>query len=370
MAGMFLNRSRQAPAEETPAFGAVAERFRRAGDHDRAIALCRDGLKKFPNQLSARVTLGWSLLDTGAYDQAREELEQVLRRAPDNLAAIRGLAELHDRSENSVSTMDAASAWHRHAETVEIVQEESGVEYAAGDEDAGNPGDLGNNDAYLTAQARVGHETPAMSSAVADVPVEVAPQQEAARTNAAYRDHAAPATAAATFDHAPVVRSPEPAMFTALDDGATPVPFEMDAPVSIPEPEAPASIEAADVVADTVVTLDGLGEADSLDQLISAASAEPAAAVVETAPDAVTEPDPRPGPDRRRRGAGSHRGTGRCGDRARCHIRRRPSGGIRRRRQARSRSGGPRGAPKRGRADAIGPVGSRARTSTDGGLES
>jgi hypothetical protein len=97
-----LNRSRQVPADETPAFGGIAERFRRAGDLERAVALCRDGLKKFPDHLSARVTLGWSLLDLGRYDEAQVELEQALKRAPDNLAAIRGLAELHERAENAV----------------------------------------------------------------------------------------------------------------------------------------------------------------------------------------------------------------------------------------------------------------------------
>jgi hypothetical protein len=110
MAGILLNRSRQVPAEETPAFGGIAERFRRGGDLDRAIALCRDGLKRFPDQLSARVTLGWSLLDKGQYDLARTELEQVLRKAPDNLAAIRGLAELHDRTEGTIATEDER-AW-------------------------------------------------------------------------------------------------------------------------------------------------------------------------------------------------------------------------------------------------------------------
>src|SRR6187397_3498981 len=110
--GYAMNRSRQAPAEETPAFGGIAERFRRAGDLDRAIALCQEGLKKFPNQLSARVTLGWSLLDQGKYDEARAELEQVLRRAPDNLAAIRGLAELHDRFEHTLHLpMDGPGQW-------------------------------------------------------------------------------------------------------------------------------------------------------------------------------------------------------------------------------------------------------------------
>jgi hypothetical protein len=100
------------PAEETPAFGAIAERFRRAGDLERAIALCQDGLRRFPDHLSARVTLGWSLLDLGRYDEAREALEQVLKRAPDNLAAIRGLAELHDRAEHTMMLpMDGPGQW-------------------------------------------------------------------------------------------------------------------------------------------------------------------------------------------------------------------------------------------------------------------
>ncbi|MCC7007565.1 MAG: tetratricopeptide repeat protein [Acidobacteria bacterium] len=109
--GLLLNRTRQVPAEDTAAFAGIAERFRRAGDLDRAITLCRDGLKKFPTLLSARVTLGWALLDKGCYDEARAELEQVLRRAPDNLAAIRGLAELHDRSEHIAQAADAS--WHQ-----------------------------------------------------------------------------------------------------------------------------------------------------------------------------------------------------------------------------------------------------------------
>jgi hypothetical protein len=112
-----LNRNRQGPAETTAAFGPIAERFRRAGDPQRAVALCREGLARFPNHLSGRVTLGWALLDLGHYEEARAELEQVLRRAPDNLAAIRGLAELHDRAENTlVMPMDGAGAWPLHEE--------------------------------------------------------------------------------------------------------------------------------------------------------------------------------------------------------------------------------------------------------------
>jgi hypothetical protein len=125
MAGFAMNRSRQVPAEETPAFGGIAERFRRAGDLDRAIALCHDGLRRFPNQLSARVTLGWAFLDKGQYAEAQAEFEKVLRRAPDNLAAIRGMAELHERAESAMPSMESAH-WQHHAEGSDAAHESTG----------------------------------------------------------------------------------------------------------------------------------------------------------------------------------------------------------------------------------------------------
>src|SRR5436190_1493682 len=62
-----------------------------------AIETCRTGLQRHPAYLSARVTLGRALLETGEYDAAREELETVLRSAPENLAAIRGLEQINER---------------------------------------------------------------------------------------------------------------------------------------------------------------------------------------------------------------------------------------------------------------------------------
>jgi tetratricopeptide (TPR) repeat protein len=79
------------------AFAALAEEFRRVGQHEEAIATCRTGLQRHPAYLSARVTLGRALIEVGEYEAAREELETVLRSAPENLAAIRGLALIHER---------------------------------------------------------------------------------------------------------------------------------------------------------------------------------------------------------------------------------------------------------------------------------
>ena len=79
------------------AFAALAEEYRRAGQFEDAIAACEAGLQRHPAYISARVTLGRSLLELGRFDEARHQLEHVLRTAPENLAAIRALAEIHDR---------------------------------------------------------------------------------------------------------------------------------------------------------------------------------------------------------------------------------------------------------------------------------
>ena len=79
------------------AFAALAEEFRRVGRFEESIETCRTGLQRHPAYLSARVTLGRALIEVGEYDAAREELETVLRSAPENLAATRGLAQIHER---------------------------------------------------------------------------------------------------------------------------------------------------------------------------------------------------------------------------------------------------------------------------------
>lgn len=79
------------------AFAALAEELRRVGRCEEAIETCRTGLQRHPSYLSARVTLGRALLETGQFEAAREELDYVLRAAPENLAAIRALAEIHAR---------------------------------------------------------------------------------------------------------------------------------------------------------------------------------------------------------------------------------------------------------------------------------
>ncbi|MEZ5284084.1 MAG: tetratricopeptide repeat protein [Vicinamibacterales bacterium] len=79
------------------AFAQLGEELRRAGAFDEAVDVCRAGLAKHPAYLSARVTLGRALIELDQLDAARAELDIVVTAASDNLAAIRGLAEIHQR---------------------------------------------------------------------------------------------------------------------------------------------------------------------------------------------------------------------------------------------------------------------------------
>jgi tetratricopeptide (TPR) repeat protein len=78
-------------------FAALAEEYRKLGLFAEAIETCRAGLQRHPAYLSARVTLGRALVEVGEFDEASVELEHVLRSAPENLAAIRALADIHRR---------------------------------------------------------------------------------------------------------------------------------------------------------------------------------------------------------------------------------------------------------------------------------
>jgi tetratricopeptide (TPR) repeat protein len=93
------------------AFAQLAEELRRAGDFEESVDTCRTGLAIHPTYLSARVTLGRALIELNQLGDAQRELELVLKSAPENLAAIRGLGEIHHRN----GDLAAALAQYRTA---------------------------------------------------------------------------------------------------------------------------------------------------------------------------------------------------------------------------------------------------------------
>lgn len=104
------------------AFAHLGEEYRRAGRIKDAIATCRAGLARHPGYLSARVTLGRALLELGELDAAQHELNEVRRVAPENLAAIRGLAEVHRRRG------ELSEALEQYRSAFELAQNDPGID--------------------------------------------------------------------------------------------------------------------------------------------------------------------------------------------------------------------------------------------------
>ena len=101
-------RIQQDPASLS--FAPLAEELRRAGRIQDAIDTCRAGLAIHPSYVSARATLGRALLDQGALDEALTELTTVLAVAPENLAALKGVAEIRERLAADQAPAVAAAA--------------------------------------------------------------------------------------------------------------------------------------------------------------------------------------------------------------------------------------------------------------------
>jgi tetratricopeptide (TPR) repeat protein len=230
------------------AFAQLAEEYRRGGHYQQAIDACRAGLAIHPGYLSARVTLGRALLEIRDLNGARAEFEIVLKSAPENLAAVRGLAEVFHRR----GDLDEALVQYRAA--LSLARNDPDLEQTVGELtrqlapkkrglfDAGAP----------TAAPPVAAPPPVPSVAppsahitVASAVLPVAPATVAPPADAPPASVAPPKTAAA-----PSV-SPEPAPLAPAESRLGPpsvVPSE--APVSPPAlaaPDPPTATPAAAV---------------------------------------------------------------------------------------------------------------------------
>lgn len=76
------------------AFAPLAEAYRKAGRTREAIALCQDGLRRYPHYTTARVILAKAYLAEGNQEGALAELAAVVARSPGDVASRRLLADL------------------------------------------------------------------------------------------------------------------------------------------------------------------------------------------------------------------------------------------------------------------------------------
>ena len=75
-------------------FAPLANEYRKAGDPEQAIAICRAHLAQQPAHMSGHVVYGQALHDAGRTDEARTVFEKALSLDPDNSVVLRGLGNI------------------------------------------------------------------------------------------------------------------------------------------------------------------------------------------------------------------------------------------------------------------------------------
>src|SRR5437867_6270032 len=79
------------------AFAQLADLYRKAGRAREAVALCRDGLARYPHYTTARLILAKALAADGQLAAALVELNAILEVSPKDVQCHRLAAEVHRR---------------------------------------------------------------------------------------------------------------------------------------------------------------------------------------------------------------------------------------------------------------------------------
>jgi tetratricopeptide (TPR) repeat protein len=97
---MRRHEERLARDPSSLAFAQLAELYRKAGRTQDAIALCRQGLARYPQYTTARLTLARTCLSEGRLDEAMTELRIVLEATPKDVQCLRLASEIERRRGN------------------------------------------------------------------------------------------------------------------------------------------------------------------------------------------------------------------------------------------------------------------------------
>src|ERR671938_594836 len=88
-------------------FARLANEYRKAGDLERAIDICRAHVPLQPTYISGYIVLGQALFESGQLDEARSTFETALGLDPENLIGLRQLGDIARAS----GDVQGARAW-------------------------------------------------------------------------------------------------------------------------------------------------------------------------------------------------------------------------------------------------------------------
>ena len=90
-------------------FAPLANEYRKAGQLEEAIALCRAWLPQQPGHMSGHIVFGQTLFEAGELSEARSVFETALELDPENLIALRHLGDIARQH----GEVDSARSWYK-----------------------------------------------------------------------------------------------------------------------------------------------------------------------------------------------------------------------------------------------------------------
>lgn len=90
-------------------FAPLANEYRKAGDIEQAITICREYLPQQPGHMSGHIVFGQALYEAKQYEEAKAVFETALTLDPENLIALRHLGDIS----LVLSDNDGARTWYR-----------------------------------------------------------------------------------------------------------------------------------------------------------------------------------------------------------------------------------------------------------------
>ena len=100
LASIRRHEERLAKDPASLAFAQLADLYRKAGRTADAIALCRDGLVRYPQYTTARLILAKALLAEGRLDEVAAETSAMQATAPKDVQCLRLASEVERRRGN------------------------------------------------------------------------------------------------------------------------------------------------------------------------------------------------------------------------------------------------------------------------------
>jgi tetratricopeptide (TPR) repeat protein len=131
------HEERLARDRESLAFAQLADLYRKAGRTSEAVALCREGLQRWPHYTTARLILAKTLLSEGQLEASQAEVDAMLQTSPKDVQCHRLAAEVHRRA----GRLDAAVVHLEQAVGLDPGDRESNALLSLLRADAGAPGD-------------------------------------------------------------------------------------------------------------------------------------------------------------------------------------------------------------------------------------